>query len=94
MTLTLRQTQVLAAIERTGKTNILHLTDQLPGWRSSDIWRVLEALARRGLVAAEGDPNWRYAGTPEHFTAAGYSRVPDFVPFRVWAVPGRDGAGA
>ena len=87
MALTIKQTHVLAALERTGKTTLYELTGQLPGWRQSDVWRVLDALGRKGLVAAEGDPYWRYAGTPELFPAAGYSPAPEFVPFRVWAVP-------
>jgi hypothetical protein len=47
-------------------------------------------LSRRGLVGSDGDPYWRYAGTPKDFAEAGYLPPPKFVPFEVWAVSAQD----
>jgi hypothetical protein len=82
--LTQKQTQVLAALERTGRTTLLELSERLPNQKPSEVWRVAEALARRGLVSTEGDPRWIYAGTPETFIRAGYPPPDGMEPFYVW----------
>lgn len=81
--LTPKQTQVLAALEQTGRTTLLELSEQLPARGPSEVWRVVEALMRRGLVVTEGDPQWMYLGTPETFIRAGYVPPDGMEPFYV-----------
>jgi hypothetical protein len=79
--LTPKQTQVLAALEQTGRTTLIELSERLPGQAPSEVWRVVQALVRRGLAATEGDPQWMYAGTPETFIRAGYVPPDGMEPF-------------
>lgn len=60
--LTLRQTAVLAAVERLGHPTVPQLKRQFPHFNPSEILRVLRSLERRGLVRSEGDPRWVYLG--------------------------------
>ena len=78
---TRKQTQVLAALERTGRTTLLELSEQLPGQRPSEVWRGAQAFVRLGLVSTEGDRRWIYAGTPETFIRAGYMPPEGMEPF-------------
>jgi hypothetical protein len=88
--LTLKQTQVLAALERTGRTTLLELSKQFPGQLPSEVWRVVQALVRRGLAATEGDPRWIYAGTPETFIQAGHVPPDGTEPFYVSTTSHKD----
>lgn len=88
--LTVQQAQVLAALERTGKTTLLELRDgQLPWLSRSELWRVVQALIQRGLVESEGDPHWVYAGSRETFERAGIEPPKAFEPFYVLAREGK-----
>jgi hypothetical protein len=87
--LTVRQTQVLAALERTGKTTLLYLRDvQLPWLSQSELWGVVRALIERGLLESEGDPHWVYAGSRETFERAGIEPPKGFEPFYIWPATG------
>jgi DNA-binding IclR family transcriptional regulator len=52
--LTDRQIAVLAAIERLGNPTLPELRGQFTSLAASEIYRVIEALERRGLVAKTG----------------------------------------
>lgn len=84
--LTTKQAQVLAALDRTGRSTIYHLRAELPWMAQSEIWRVVQSLLKRGLLACEGDPAWVYCGTGETFVAAGCEPPPLLEPLYVWPV--------
>ena len=85
--LTVKQTQVLSAIERSGRTTVYDLGRELLWCSPSEVWRVVQALIKRGLVECEGDPAWVYAGTAETFRSAGYEPPKSLDPFFIWAKP-------
>lgn len=60
--LTPRQTAILAAIERRGCATLVELRDDFPELAPSVVASVLEALVRRQLVRASGDPSLVYVG--------------------------------
>lgn len=60
--LTVRQSAVLAAIERRRTSTLLDLRDDFPELAPSEVARVIESLARRGLVSRVGDFERVYLG--------------------------------
>ena len=60
--LTIRQTAVLAAIERRRACTLLDLHAEFPQLAPSDIWRVIDSLARLGLVNRAGEFDRAYVG--------------------------------
>ena len=67
------QTAVLAAVERLDNPTLPEVAAQFPGRSSSDVFRVMEGLGRRGLVAMSGNPHYLYVGD-------GYFAPPDDAP--------------
>jgi DNA-binding MarR family transcriptional regulator len=55
MRLTVRQSAVLAAIERRRECTLLDLNDDFPDLDPSTVYRVIESLCAKSLVNREGD---------------------------------------
>jgi len=60
--LTVRQSAVLAAIERRRESTLLDLRVDFPQLPPSEVWRVIESLCQRGLVNRVGDFEQVYLG--------------------------------
>lgn len=60
--LTIRQSAVLAAIERRRKCSLVELWDDFPDLPPSAVLRVIDALELRGLVNRTGNPDDSYVG--------------------------------
>ena len=57
-----RQREVLGTLTRLGEATVPDLRAHLVGLAPSEIHRVLQALARKGLVSSSGDPSHVYLG--------------------------------
>ncbi len=69
-TLTVRQSAVLAAIERRGPCTLLDLREDFPRLAPSTVRRVIDALTAKGLVHQIGDFEYVYLGGVTFLAAA------------------------
>ena len=74
--LTDRQVAVLAAIERLGSPTLPELRGQLTALAPSVIYRVIEALERRGLVIERGYGAVRFVAVRRGYGAGVTGSVP------------------
>lgn len=73
--LTIRQSAVLAAVERRRTCTLLDLWDDFPDLPPSAALRVINALELRGLVTRVGNPADVYLGGVTFFPAAPGARA-------------------
>ena len=74
--LTVRQTAVLAAVERRGRPVMADLWEDFPDLQPSAIKRVLESLEKNGLVARAGDDSLVYLNGVTWWSTAGSDDEP------------------